>query len=259
MTEDTTYPDLIDAFAGILSDPSAHTASEVLPVFEGVIAKAPDMATPHLGKALSLLYLGARMEALASLDTALDMGFGAEGEATFYIEIEDPADEDEMLEFELDLGSTLFLRADMLLALGRPQDALDQIEALQDTGISDIYGADVHALRAVALVLKGEIEQAEDAVSDAEGWGEDTERLIEARGRLAMAKGRHDAAVNAFTQAMSMAPEDKEYLVLRAHAFIAAKRPDDARADLETALQLVEAAPVPEAEAAEIRSLLSSL
>ena len=60
-----------------------------------------------------------------------------------------------MLEFELDLGSTLFLRADMLLALGRPKDALEQIEALQDTGISDIYGADVHALRAVALVLNG--------------------------------------------------------------------------------------------------------
>ena len=85
--------------------------------------------------------------------------------------------------------------------------------------------------------LMGEVDQAEDAVSDAEGWGEDSERLLEARGRIAMAKNQYDAALGAFTQVMSMAPDDKEYLVLRAHAFIAAKRPDEARADLQAALQ----------------------
>ena len=91
MTEDTTYPDLIDAFAGILGDPSAHMASEVLPVFDGVIVKAPDMATATSRQsALPVLSRRPGQEALASLDKALHMGFGAEGEATFYIEIEDP-------------------------------------------------------------------------------------------------------------------------------------------------------------------------
>lgn len=259
MTEDTIYPDLVDAFADILSDPSAQMAKDVLPAFDAVMAKAPEMATPHLGKALCLFYLGAREEALASLDTALDMGFGAEDESTFYIEIEDPGDADEMLEFELDLGSTLFLRADMLLALGRPAETIEQIEALKDVGISDIYAADVHALQAVALVQQGQIDAAEDALSDAVGWGEDSERLLEARGRIAMAKGQHDAAVEAFAQAVALAPEDKEYLVLRARALMAEKRPDEARSDLEAALQLVEAAPVPDIEAKEIRDLLASL
>ncbi len=259
MTEDTIYPELIDAFAGILGDPSAHTAKELLPAFESIMAKATDLAAPHLGRALCLFYLGSREDALGSLDKALEMGFGAEGEMTLYIEIEDPDDEGEMLEFELDLGSTLFLRADMLLTLGRPQEALAQIDAVQDAGIPDIYAADVHAARAVSLVQLGQVDAAEDALTDAEGWDDGSERVLEARGRIAMAHGQHDAAVTAFSEAVSIAPEDKEYLVLRARALIAAERTDEARSDLQAALQLVEAAPVPDVEAKEIRDLLQSL
>jgi tetratricopeptide (TPR) repeat protein len=259
MTQEAAYPELFDAFAGILGDPSAHVASELLPVFEDVAAKAPEMAAPHLGRALCQFYLGARDEALTSLDRALEMGFGAEDETTIYIEIEDPDAEDEVLEFELDLGSTLFLRADMLLALGRPRETLDQLEDVQDAGISGIYAADVHAARAIALVQLDEVDAAEDALSEAEDWDEGSERVLEARGRIAMAQDRHDAAVGVFSDAIAVAPDDKEYLLLRARALIAAKRVDEARSDLKAALQLVEAAPVPDTEAQEITDLLSSL
>ena len=253
------YPELFTAFARLLGDPSARAASEVQPLFEAAIDTAPGTGAPHLGKALCCLYMGAAIEALDSLDLALRNGFGRGSETALYIEVGDPNADDEMLEFVLDLASTLFLRADILLALGRPQEALDQIDEVHKAGIAGLYAADVDAARAIAHVQLGQVEAAESALDDAENLDGTSERVLEARGRIAMAQDRIDLAVGIFSELLAMAPEDKDYLVLRARALIAANRVDDARSDLEAALQLIEATPMAKSETSEVSGLLKSL
>ena len=242
------YPELFTAFARLLGDPSARAASEVQPVFEAAIDTAPDTGAPHVGKALCCLYMGAAIEALDSLDLALRNGFGRGSETALYIEVGDPNADDEML-----------LRADVVLALGRPQEALDQIDEVHKAGIAGLYAADVDAARAIAHVQLGQVEAAESALGDAENLDGTSERVLEARGRIAMAQDRIDVAIGIFSELVAIAPEDKDYLVLRARALIAANRADDARSDLEAALQLIEATPMAKSETSEVSGLLQSL
>jgi Flp pilus assembly protein TadD len=74
-----------------------------------------------------------------------------------------------------------------------------------------------------------------------------------------MAQGRPHEAIDAFTAALAVVPDDVEYFVLRASALIKADRRAEAKSDLETALRFLNEANGPPAEVESVRMRLGSL
>lgn len=248
---------LSKAYRYFILERGAAAAAKALPSFEAILHVAPGSPEAQFGKALCLAHLDRLDEALAFADRAFALGMIRSGRPAFTVEAVDP--QGRVLLLDVGRSWALTVRADILLSLERPVQALEQIEQAYESGVSGEYAADLDAIRAIALAKLGRLEEAEQALAEAADWDGNASRVAEARGRLRLAQGRAREAIDAFTAAIAAAPDDSEYFVLRASALIEAEKKADAKADLETALRILNEANGPPAEIEDVRMRLGSL
>ena len=99
--------------------------------------------------------------------------------------------------------STRYNFAGALLKLGRPQEALAQLEELVELDPAYTRG---HVLLARVLAKGGHSDRAERHLRRASQVDPDSERVHEALGNLLRENGRHEEALVSFSQALQLAP-----------------------------------------------------
>ena len=150
----------------------------------------------------------------------------------------------------------LMYRGDILTRQGKPNEALDVLDAVVK---SDPQNGRAHYLSGNALVAIGNLGRAQDEWREALRLRPDLNEARQSLALLAINRGNLDLLSEMITQLIQAEPSDPKWYVYRASAALAKDRPADAEVDFQKAISVAPNSPIGYTSLGNLRYLQGKL
>jgi tetratricopeptide (TPR) repeat protein len=203
-----------------LSGNDYEALNEAIKIFAQAVKIDPKRPEAFVGIGMCYFTLGDNEKALPHIEQALMNNFGVDAryETILFEHLSDGDEPEDGLEYEFTLDYVVMTRAMIHFNLGNIDQAEKDLDGVFDN-IPEEYTVDKLLLRAGIFIQRNKLEEALQYVEKALAIDPDSADAHYTMGLLLLENGNVEAAIKAFSQSISLDPEDPDALMARAKAF----------------------------------------